>query len=158
PAFAGITVTGGRLDVDRAVRSCATLPTVTLNSPANGATYSAPAQIALSATASDPDGISKVEFYDGPTLIATSTTSPYGGTWSTSVLGVHVVTAVAYDTLGLSATSTTATVTVNGTGPTPQTLLTSQVPALDISDGTPYELGVRIVADVSGQFTAVRFW
>ncbi len=39
-----------------------------------------------------------------------------------------------------------------------QSLLTTQVPAAVFTDGVPYELGTRIVTDVSGQFTAVRFW
>jgi hypothetical protein len=50
------------------------------------------------------------------------------------------------------------TVTVNSTGEAAQTLLTAQVPAASYNDGVSYDLGVRIVADVAGQFTAVRFW
>ena len=41
-------------------------PSVSLTAPANGASFSAPATITLSASASDPDGsIAKVEFYRG---------------------------------------------------------------------------------------------
>jgi hypothetical protein len=36
--------------------------------------------------------------------------------------------------------------------------LTTQVPAGTFSENVAYELGVRIVPDVAGQFTAVRFW
>jgi hypothetical protein len=39
-----------------------------------------------------------------------------------------------------------------------QTLLTTQIPAAFLTDGVSYELGVRLVADVVGQFTAIRFW
>jgi hypothetical protein len=59
------------------------LPTVSLTSPANGTSYVAPASIALSATASDPDGsVARVEFYAGSTLLATDTTAPYSHTWT----------------------------------------------------------------------------
>ena len=47
-------------------------PTVSLTSPSNGATYTAPANISLAATASDSDGsVTKVDFYSGTTLLGT---------------------------------------------------------------------------------------
>jgi hypothetical protein len=53
-------------------------PTVSLTSPANGATFTAPATIALAATASDPDSnLARVEFMSGTTRLATDTTAPY---------------------------------------------------------------------------------
>ena len=89
-------------------------PTVTLTAPANGATFTAPASVTLSATASDSDGtISKVEFYNGTTLLGTDTTSLYSFSWTSVAAGTYTVKAVAYDNSGAS-TSTTATITVNG--------------------------------------------
>ena len=53
-------------------------PSVSLTSPANGASYKAPASISYAADASDSDGtVSKVEFFRGPNLVATDTTAPY---------------------------------------------------------------------------------
>ncbi len=47
-------------------------PTVTLTSPASGASFTAGANITLTATASDSDGtVARVEFYRGTTLIGT---------------------------------------------------------------------------------------
>jgi subtilisin family serine protease len=112
--FAGLTVTGGRLNVDSALRSCATLPTTALTSPAEGADFAAPASISLEASASDPDGIARVEFYAGSTLIGTSTTSPFGGTWSNVATGSYTLTAKAFDILGLATVSTPVHVTVGG--------------------------------------------
>ena len=44
-------------------------PTVNLIAPVNGATFTAPASITLTATATDSDGtISKVEFFNGTTI------------------------------------------------------------------------------------------
>ena len=65
----------------------ANAPTATLTAPLNGAQYTAPATITLTATASVSGGtISKVEFYNGTTLLGTSTSSPYSYTW-TNVAG-----------------------------------------------------------------------
>lgn len=162
--MAGITVTSGRLNIDRALRSCATAPSVTLLSPGDGATYSAPASVSLSASASDPDGIARVDFYLDGVVVATSTTAPFGGSVNGVTAGSHTLYAVAVDAVGMSSTSSTVTVNVNAAGapvgPAPggETLLTTQAPAAFFSDGVPYELGVRVVPDVDGQFTAVRFW
>ena len=63
------------------------LPAVTLTQPADGATFSAPATVNLSATASDTDGtVTKIEFFNGTTKLGEDTTAPYSFTWS-SVAG-----------------------------------------------------------------------
>jgi hypothetical protein len=88
-------------------------PTVVLTAPANGTTYTAPAAINLTATAADSDGtVSKVEFYNGATLLGTSTTAPYSYSWTSVVAGTYTLSAKSYDNLNAVATSTAATVTV----------------------------------------------
>src|SRR5207253_1924118 len=53
-------------------------PTVSLTSPANGATFTAPASITISANASDPENqVTQVDFYNGTTLLGSATTAPY---------------------------------------------------------------------------------
>src|SRR5678816_215146 len=52
-------------------------PQVTLTVPTTGSTFVAGDNITLTATASDANGISKVEFYQGTTLLGTDTSSPY---------------------------------------------------------------------------------
>jgi regulation of enolase protein 1 (concanavalin A-like superfamily) len=92
-----------------------TVPVVALTGPANGATFTAPASVSLTATASDSDGsIAKVEFYSGTTLLGTDTTAPYSLAWSSVVAGTYSLTAVAYDNLGLKTTSVARTITVTG--------------------------------------------
>ena len=88
--------------------------TVTLTSPTNGASFTDPATINLAATAAVATGnITKVEFYNGNTLLATVTNAPYTFTWSNVPFGTYSITAKAYDNTGASKTSTVANITVN---------------------------------------------
>jgi beta-glucanase (GH16 family) len=91
-----------------------TAPTVTLTAPANGAVYTAPATITLTADAADAEGtVSKVEFYNGNELLATVTSSPYSFDWENVAAAAYTFTAKAYDAEGLSTTSEAISVTVN---------------------------------------------
>ena len=97
-------------------------PTVALTSPTNGSIFTAPATVTLSANASDTDGtISKVEFYNGATLINTDTASPYTFAWSNVAAGIYTVKAIAYDNSNASTSSATSTITINTTTTTPPT-------------------------------------
>ena len=96
-------------------------PTVSLTTPANNATFSAPADISFVAAASDSDGtISKVEFYRGATLVRTELLAPYEVTLHALPIGTYTMTAKAYDNKGEVTTSSPVQVTVtnviNGTG------------------------------------------
>jgi len=94
-----------------------TPPSVTLTAPANGASFIAPASIAMTATASDPDGtIASVKFYNGSSLLNTDTTSPYAYTWTGVAAGSYSLTARATDNGGLVRTSAVAAVTVTAAG------------------------------------------
>ncbi len=89
-------------------------PLVTLTVPVTGASFVAPANITLTATASDVGGsITKVEFYrGGDTLIATDTSSPYSAVWNNVSKGKYNLTARATDNSGLSTTSVAVSITV----------------------------------------------
>lgn len=93
-------------------------PTVSLTSPTASATFAAPATITLTANAADADGtISKVEFYQGTTLLGTATTAPYSFSWSNVAAGSYALTAKAFDNSGLATTSTAVAITVTGSTP-----------------------------------------
>jgi endoglucanase Acf2 len=95
-----------------------TPPTASITSPANNATFTAPASITINATASDPGGsITSVAFYNGSTLLGTDTSSPYSYTWSNVAAGSYTITARATDNGGLIGTSSAVNITV-GTGGT----------------------------------------
>ncbi|MGI5498568.1 glycoside hydrolase family 48 protein [Lentzea sp. CA-135723] len=88
-------------------------PSVALTAPASGSSYTLPASIPLAATAQDTDGtVAKVDFYAGDALIATDTSSPFTGTWTSATAGDHVITARATDNRGATTTSAPATVKV----------------------------------------------
>jgi RHS repeat-associated protein len=89
-------------------------PTVSITSPANGAVFASPANITINATASDSDGtISKVEFFEGATLLGTSTTSPYSVSLTNVAAGSHTYTAKATDNRGGATTSSAISVSVD---------------------------------------------
>jgi hypothetical protein len=98
-------------------------PTVSLTSPANGATFNAPASLTLSASASDSDGtIAKVEFYANSTLVGNDTSSPYSFNWNNVGTGSYSLTAVARDNAGGTTSSATRDITV-GSPTLPNTVL-----------------------------------
>jgi hypothetical protein len=89
-------------------------PTVSLTT--DQPSYTPPATIVLSATASATTGakITSVAFYNGSSLLGSSTTSPYSYTWTNVAAGTYSLTAIAYDSSGNSTTSFAVSVTVNG--------------------------------------------
>jgi len=89
-------------------------PTVSITSPVNAASFTAPATVAISATATDvTDSIAKVDFYNGSTLIGTDTASPYNVNWTNVAAGSYSITAVATASNGLSTTSVPVSIIVN---------------------------------------------
>ncbi|WP_046245548.1 carbohydrate-binding protein [Hymenobacter terrenus] len=93
-----------------------TPPTVSLSSPTAGTTAVAPASFTLTANAADTDGtVSKVEFYQGSTLLNTDTSAPYSYTWANVPAGTYSITAKVTDNLGVVATS--AAVSTSATTP-----------------------------------------
>jgi subtilisin family serine protease len=122
PAFASITVSGGRLNVARALQTCASgrpgvPPGVWLTAPLDRTVYSQPATIRLNATADDTDGsVVRVDFYAGSTLIGSSADAPYSTTWSGVPAGSYALKAVAIDNEGMQTASDSVSVTVESAG------------------------------------------
>jgi hypothetical protein len=88
-------------------------PTVSLTSPANGATFRSPATIPLRATAADPDGsVTRVDFFRGGTRLTQDTSAPYTYDWSVSATGNYTLTARAIDNADVTTTSSPVTVRV----------------------------------------------
>ncbi|GMU06721.1 hypothetical protein ASNO1_29740 [Corallococcus caeni] len=88
-------------------------PTVAITAPLAGSTLTGNATVSVNAA--DNFGVTKVELRVDGVLASTSTLSPYSLTWDTLgvVNGSHVLTAVAYDLAGNTATSAPVTVTTS---------------------------------------------
>lgn len=89
-----------------------TPPTVSLTSPAAGATFPPGSIITLNVTASDADGVARVEFYDGATKLGEDVTSPYSFEWTNVVAGNYRLFARATDAHGGSADSAAVEIAV----------------------------------------------
>ena len=90
-------------------------PSVALTSPANGSSYSAPASIDLAATVvANGHTITKVQFYNGTTLLTEDATAPYSYTWTNVSVGSYSLTARAVYDAGASVDSSAVNVTVTG--------------------------------------------
>jgi hypothetical protein len=115
-------LTADEVDTNFSTTSFNTPPTITITSPANGATFNAPTDIPLSAQASDSDGrIVRVTFYARTPSqlisLGSDTSSPYSFAWGVTTPGTYTITAQAVDNGGLRTTSAPITITIN---PEPQ--------------------------------------
>jgi subtilisin family serine protease len=88
-------------------------PSVTLTSPAANTSFTTPANVQIDATATDTNGtVAKVDFYAGGSLVGTDTTSPFSTTWVNVPAGNYILSAIATDNLGATATSNPVSITV----------------------------------------------
>jgi hypothetical protein len=157
--YVGLAVTSHRTGVlttavftNVAIRTTAganQAPLVSLTSPASGASFTAPATIAIAASASDAGGsIAQVQFFAGSTLLGTDTTSPYTFSWTNVAAGSYSLKAVARDNLGATRTSAAVTVTVaSSTGPPTKVVFT---PSPDHPNVTYYLLEIYTAGSTPG--------
>ncbi|WP_210490275.1 Ig-like domain-containing protein [Rufibacter aurantiacus] len=90
-----------------------TPPTVAITSPSN-TTFTAPASISLTASATDVNGtVALVEYFSGTTKLGEAISAPYTVTWTNVMPGTYVLIAKATDNGGLTATSQPITIQVN---------------------------------------------
>ncbi len=88
-------------------------PSVAITNPAEGALFTTPVNITISAQASDPDGtVAKVEFLQGATKLGEDTSAPFGYTWNNPAPGRYTLRAVATDNSGVISTSAPVNITV----------------------------------------------
>jgi len=89
------------------------LPTAAIASPMNGAVFAAPFSGTIQVTATDSDGtVMKVDIFASSTLLGTVTNSPFSLMLTNVAAGTYVLTAVATDDRGGSATSSAVTISV----------------------------------------------
>jgi mannan endo-1,4-beta-mannosidase len=91
-------------------------PTVSITLPATNATFTAPATVTINATATDADGtVTKVDFYNGSTLLGSDAISPYSYSWTGVTAGTDTLKAIATDNKGATTTSSLIIITVQKT-------------------------------------------
>jgi hypothetical protein len=137
-------------------------PSVTMTAPANGTIFGAPANIAVSAAASDVDGsISKVDFYNGTTLIGSSTVPASGNTysvnWSNVAAGGYVLSAIAFDDKGAPSVSAPVNIAVNASNNLPEVSVISPVNNSTFAVGTNINLAAT-AGDADGSIGKVEFF
>jgi hypothetical protein len=89
------------------------LPAISLTSPVNGSSYSAPANITLGANVTaNGHAITQVRYYNGATLLGTATSGPYTLSWSGVLAAAYNVSATAVYDSGSTVTSSVAAVSV----------------------------------------------
>jgi hypothetical protein len=133
-------------------------PVVALTSPVDGATFTAPATVSLTASATDADGVvAKVEFYQGSTKIGEDTLAPFTLTAPILSTGTYEFSAKAFDNLGAATISAQTTITV---------LAPNQLPAVAITsptDGTKFTAPATFTleataSDADGGIAKVEFY
>ncbi len=134
-------------------------PLVALASPADNATFTAPATVTLTADASDPDGsVTRVDFYVDTNLVGTVTSVPFSVTLTNLAAGSYALTAKATDNRDASTVSTPVTITVSTPG-TAATLTNPQpLPSAANFQNFQFTLngtaGATYVVDASTNLTA----
>jgi len=138
-----------------------TAPTVSLSAPTGGASYTTAQSVAINATASDAVGVTRVEFYDGATLLGTDTTAPYSFSWAITSAnnGSHSLTAKAYDAATNVGTSAAVSVTVNiATADTTAPTVSLSAPTGGASYTTAQSVAINATAADAVGVTRVEFY
>ena len=138
-----------------------TLPVIALTSPANGASFTAPATLSLAATVT-PNGqtITKVQFFNGTTLLAEDTTAPYSYSWGNVGAGNYSLSAKAVYGAGSTVASSASTVAVTSSTTLPAPWQSVDIGRTGLKGSASSSAGVYTVAgagNLSGRSDNFRF-
>jgi len=129
-------------------------PTVSIVSPADGASFISPADVTIEVVALDSDGaVTMVELFDGANSLGAINSAPFVDTFNLYA-GVHSLTAVATDNQGATATSETVTINVDTMpieNPIPEPITKGDI-AIELQpvvDGLVAPLGMAVPDDGS---------
>ena len=121
-------------------------PTVSLTHPLNNTAIAAGSNIVMDATASDSDGtVTRVDFYQGTTLLGTDTTAPYTFVWTNVAVGSYSLTAKATDDASGTTTSSAITLNVVAAGGPNSISLNGTTSSLDV----PYNSTLNITGPIT---------
>jgi hypothetical protein len=135
-------------------------PTVSIDSPATGATFEKGRAIELAASANDSDGsVAKVEFFADGIKIGESA-APHSMQWTGAALGDWALTAVATDDQGARRTSNVVTISVVPpilVNPPPSVSITQPAPDAAFPAGVAISLTAD-ADDSDGSISKVEFF
>ncbi len=134
-------------------------PTVSITAPTANAQFTQGNNISITANAADSDGtITKVDFYNGTTLLGTDTTSPYSFAWVNLPLGSFSLTAKATDNKGLATVSAPVSINV-GAKPNVAPTVSITAPAANAQFIQGNNISITsVAADSDGTITKVDFF
>ena len=135
-----------------------TAPSISITSPVANTTFTAPASVTINAAAADSNGkVSKVEFYNGSTLLGSDTASPYTFTWNNVAAGNYTITAKATDNGSLTTTSDAVVISVLAPKGVPSVSITS--PVANATFAAPASVTINATAsDADGTISKVEFY
>lgn len=153
-----VTDSAGAMSSAQTTTTINQAPTVSVASPGEGAVFTEPASITITANAGDNDGtVSQVAFYQAATLVGTANSAPFTVTWSGVVQGTYSITAKATDNNGAVTSSAPVNVTVNPPNQPPTVVLTSPTNNAAFSAGSTVTLGAN-ASDTDGTIVKVEFF
>ncbi len=136
-------------------------PTVAISTPAAESTLTKGDPYSIIASAADADGqVTKVEFYNGTNLLASSNQAPYALSGSTNNVpaGVYTITAKAYDDQGESTISAPVVITlVEASNALPTVDITYPLSDTTLTQGQAYFIFAP-AEDIDGDITKVEFY
>ena len=138
---------------------CPSAPTISMTAPANNTVTNAPASFTLTATAAACTSgtpartITKVEFFNGASLIATDTSSPYSFAWNAVAAGTYTITAKVTDSTALTTTSAAISLKSNAA---PTVSITAPATGTVVASPASFNLTAN-AADSDGTITQVQF-
>ncbi len=131
-------------------------PVLSITAPANSTSFAQGLPITLSANATDADGITRVEFFNGATKLGEDVTSPYSFIWNNAAAGTHSITARATDSQNSATTSAVVSVIVTANTP-PTVAITGPANNAQFTAGAPITISAT-AADPNGSVSKVEFF
>ncbi len=152
----GATKTSSSVNVT--VEAVAVGPTVSIASPTEGTSFKTTDNITLSATVTAPEGINRVEFLNGSTVLTSKTAEPYSHVFTIPTAGSYVLTVKVVDAKG-NIKQASVNVTINSaTVEEPTVTLNSPINGSSFAVGDPISLTAAAAVGGADTITRVDFF
>jgi plastocyanin len=128
-------------------------PSVTITNPVSGTVFTAPANVAIQASASDSDGtVTNVQFLVGSTILSNDAAAPFSAVTNNLAAGSYTLSAIASDNSGAKATNSVSIVVDTP----PSVTITNPMSGMVFA--APANVTIQVSAsDTDGTVTNVQF-